>query len=236
MKTRRVSSAYHSNMLLLLQPGGSSILSTPDPLPSPPFLTHYLFESPWLLGVGLGATGLVASLFLSRNGRARLAGICGFIGLLAGALIFMLSSLVITERERLIETSNRFIRAAIDGQKDPVAAGLRSDVTLTLLGRSSRLGKDDLVRLVARDIVATYQAKDSRIGKTSAVIDSPTVARTQTPIHVVTKLDTGSTRTTWLLTWVRESAEVGGDMGGWRVRSIEAQEIGFMPQGSVPDP
>ncbi|MBL8991402.1 MAG: hypothetical protein JNJ48_07470 [Phycisphaerae bacterium] len=199
-------------------------------LPAPPMLERVLFEQPLPGAVALLAAGVVAFAVLNRAGRGRQGlGAAALSLFLAGAVV-VLATAVKTEREELQGLAVRVIERVMAADGAEVDRRLADSVTLRLLGRTSPMGKPEILRHVTGRTLERYGVREHTVRSVQAVIDGPGVARTQVRVRVQTDLTGAPVGSWWLLHWRRDAAQQ------WRIVGIEAQQIDFVPPGAVIEP
>ncbi|MCU0688305.1 MAG: hypothetical protein MUE97_00970 [Phycisphaerales bacterium] len=211
-----------------------TIFSDPPSLPSPPWLEHALYESPWVLAIGIAVAGVVAWWFLHQARRRKAGAAAGLIGLAAGGGVIALATSVTTDREAMVARSISLIDAVRTADSATLNTLLSDSVALDLLGTRSGRRKAEIVRAVSEGggVAARYGADQATIVPLGAVMDNPSTARVQMRVNVPHPRggaeQLGSNiRTTWLVIW-RKTAQ-----NTWQVSTIEAQEIGLLPQGAA---
>src|SRR5262245_3222985 len=98
-----------SHPLMLAQFGRPPAIK---PLPSPPFLEHYLLEDPIPLALILLGAAVVTLFVLNRKGKLRRGVAIGAALALAAAGVWALASIVSTNRERAADATDRLVGAA----------------------------------------------------------------------------------------------------------------------------
>ncbi len=183
------------------------------PLPQAPLLERYLFESP-LVPVAVLVIGAVV-FFVILNARARLrpAALAGG-GLLAlAAGVWVLASLVVTPRERLIERAGEVIDATASADTAALGPMLAERAEVRVGDRARYTGRAAILAGV-EDYLGGGILESHRIADAQAVIDTPLTARAQLRVR-----HTGSgvpTASWWLIQWRRASPG-----SPWIVESIE---------------
>lgn len=213
-------------MIALLAPASDE----PALLPAPPLLERVLLEEPLPGAIVLIAAGVVAAVMFRQAGRDRAAVALAALGVFLGAAVYVLATAVTTERERLHEQARRAVRLVLASDARGVEAELTDGVSLTLLGRLSRMGKRDIVARVKDNTLRTYGVKDCTVLRVQAVIDAPGSARTQMHLGARSELYGISVGSWWVLHWRRDTEE------RWRIAAIECQQIDGIPPGTPIDP
>lgn len=208
-----------------------TIFSDPPSLPSPPALEHWLYEQPWVSAVLLGLVGVVACVVLFKAEKRRWAWLVLLIGIGLATANVLVAQFVETPREKLSRFTVQLIESVKRGDAITVDTMLADAVVLDLLGSRSGRKKADIVREVANGAAKRYGADTATIGRVSATMDGSFSGRTQAKVAVDLArgegFDAGGLGTTWLLEWRADAA------GNWRVWTIDAQQIGLFPQGSL---
>jgi len=97
----------------------------------------YLYETPWWLPTGIALVGVV----LISNGRGRLLKRAGIVIVVLAAALAVAGHLLESDRERVVASSARLIRAAGAGQWDTVRSVLHPDVAV----RGMWNGRDEVL-------------------------------------------------------------------------------------------
>jgi hypothetical protein len=192
-------------------------------------LERYLLETPWpAMGVLVVLGFVVAYVMWHRKPKVAMASVVGGV-LLAGG-VYLLAHSVVTTREALQARTQTLINAILAGDEAAAEPLLRDDLTVTLLGSPTNLGKPAVLEQIKGDVAGRYGATNSRIASVRAAMDGNTSARTQADIRVESRITSGTLPTVWMFHW--QQSTIDGEQI-WRVRQLEAQQIGLMPQGSV---
>lgn len=201
----------------------------PPPLPSPPFLERYLFEFPWPAAVVLVAVAVIAGVTLTRAGRRSAGWGVMAIGAVAAAGVIGLAYWVVTDRERVSQSTRELINAVAAGDAAAVEALLTDDAVLIAPPLSAdRVRKPAIVTRVGRDFAPghVYHLREHGVTALQATMDGPTRARVQVKVRVVPEI-TGSPVPSW---W-RIDLTRGAD-GRWRISGIGMLSIGGFVPGS----
>ncbi len=198
----------------LAQPGGT-VWSEPPRLPSPPALSHYLFEAPLVPAMVAAGLSLAVAWSLLRAERPRQGLLAGLLGCLGALGLVVVGGVVETSRERVIERSLAIARAV--GQGDGMAAGawLAPNLYLKMGPTGSATGSDDreVVIRAARMFPERVRLEAFAAPSGHAVVDTPTTARTR--LRVRTGGGMGPSLSWWQLGWRLDPD------GEWRVYTIE---------------
>jgi hypothetical protein len=173
--------------------------------------------------------GLVVA-YLLRHTRPKGAVIAAFAGLLLAGGVYGLAAAVTTPREFLQARTEQLIRAIIAADAATAEPMLRDDLTITLLGSTTNFTKSSVLEQIKGDVAGRYGAKGSTIASIGAVMDGSGSARTQADLRVESRFASGRLPTVWMFHW-QQTTTAGQSV--WRLRQLEAQQIGLMPQGSV---
>lgn len=203
---------------------------TPVPkLPDPPFLTHYLLESPWGLIVLLLLAGFAAFFVLNARAKARqgLAALASAV-LLAG-IVWLASSLVTTERERLADRTRTLINATAGVQLSELRTMLAESAQVRLNGFLFRSSRQSILDDVDRVLAKQYPVKSIAISTPTAVVDGPNSARTQ--VHVSARVNNmtydAPVGSWWRIDWRRDISPTGEGTGEWTVVNLEMLQIDY---------
>ncbi len=198
--------------------GFLELIATMAPLPSPPVWRVWLLESPWLPAIGLAAVGVALFVALGRRQQARLGAAIGGAAVLAAAMVVATAFLVTTERERLIDGTKRFMRAAAAGDSAAVAPLLGEDVGLVIEGaRIPGFGKAATLRLV-ESVEERFAFRDFGVVEAQAAVVGRGMGRAQAHVRVQPR-DFYPSFSWWGLEWRKD----GG--GEWRIEAIECLMI-----------
>jgi hypothetical protein len=189
----------------------------PAPLPDGPFWERWLLEEPLWTAVALAVGGVVVFMILNRAGQARQGLIAAGAGLVLAAGVFVLASLVTTDREQLRNATGALVTAV--AKADAAAAGelLAPEVRLrppAVVGRAS-MGRDQILAFVGNEMRGTYRIENYRVLQTQAALGGPTAGVTQTYVRVSPEQTRAPTFSWWRLAWRK------GSDGRWLVTDIE---------------
>jgi hypothetical protein len=208
------------------------------PLPSPPFLQHYLFEEPWPAAGLLLVAALGAAWWLRRQNQPRRAALAALTGAALTAVVLALGALVTTEREVLAARTRDAVEAAARVDEPALRDLAFESVTASVPGVSLPAGRDDLIATARRYLTDHTPLKSHRVRAVSATLDGPNVARTQALVQIELaaggKFIDGPIGTRWELRWRRDPLPDGG-FGPWRVSSVHALQLGAF-SGPPPSP
>ena len=175
-----------------------------------------LFEDPfWLYGIlGIAFLVLLTSWWRNRD-RAhtlRLAVPAGLIGLL-----FLVSTLVVTDREK-IQRATRDVAAAVQaGDVDRVAVWLDRELQATYHGTA--LNRAQAVARL-RSVLGQVRVATVKIQKNEIAVKGPRAfQRLLTWIEVTGRAVQGRVPVRWRVHWVRTAS-------GWRIYEVEEPRIG----------
>lgn len=189
--------------------------SEPPRLPSPPAISHYLFEAPGLPALIIGGVGLAVGWSLVRSDRARMGLAAGVIAVLLAAGVVLAGVLVETPRERVITRSLDLARAI--GQGDGRGAGemLAPNLYLKMGPTGGSVAGDDrdVIMRAARMFPTRVRLEAFAVPGGHAVADSATSARTR--LRIRTGGDMGPSLSWWQLDWRKDPD------GEWRAYTIE---------------
>lgn len=197
---------------------------TIDRLPAAPLLERFLFEQPLLPVAVLVLLAVIAVIaFAGRNQRRRGMMVAGV--LVAGAgVIYLVSTLVTTEREELLQRTEVLIGATARVDSSVLADMLTADAAMRTSGGLSRWvpsieGRAEIIDGASRNLQGSYRVREWEILDRQAAIDGPNVGRSL--IRVGVEVD-GFSRTHY--SWWRLHWERGPD-GQWRCFEIEPRWI-----------
>lgn len=192
------------------------------PLPKPPALEHYLYESPWLLILLIVGLLVVVSFTLNRQGRARGAMVAAVVGVVASAGVYGVSAAVQTPREVVSAQTRELVDLVARADVAGVDPMIHPEGRLLWLGGRMEYSKAQLLERIESDLKRTYPLRSWRILKLQATQDGPSVARTQVQVRVETE-SAGLNFSWWRMDWQRVGAR-----GEWRLVGIEPLFISGM--------
>ena len=85
------------------------------PITDPPFIEHLLLEQPWPLAVVVIVIGVILFIVARRSGKRPLYYVALASAVLA-PLLFVLSSMVTTDREHLMDQTTQLVHATTPPQ------------------------------------------------------------------------------------------------------------------------
>jgi len=184
----------------------------PD-LPQPSFINHWVYESPLALSFACLAAALIVFGALRQTKYARRIGIPAIVlGLIAGASIFIIGNITITDTEHLKVRSRQLINAAASGDRSTLESLLGENVRVQT-AFASQTGKDRVITLAisrAAPLIESVAIREIRVG-----LFGKQIARTQVKIKV--SADLIPPMSWWTLEWTRPSPE----SNDWVVTHIE---------------
>lgn len=195
-----------------------------DGLPPAPLLERFLFEQPLLPVVVLGLLAVIAVIaFASRNQRQRGVLVAGVLALLAGG-VYLVSTLVTTEREELLERTEVLIGAAASVDSVVLRDILTENASLRTTGAIERVlasieGRTEIINRASQSLEGRYQVTEWEIVDRQATIDGPSVGRTLVRVGVDVDGFSRTHYSWWRLHWER------GPDGQWRCFEIEPRWI-----------
>lgn len=181
-------------------------------LPSPPFLGHLLFESPWPAIIVLVFAAVVVFITSNQKARAR-SGLLMAGGLVAIAIAIWFSAhFVMTTREDLRARTFALIGAVIRVDIPKANEYLDPEAVAYFPEEPSGIR---ILDWVTPNLSGQYRVHEWAVLDQQASIDGPTSARTQFRVRVTAEQSSlpyiGWVRFNW-----RKDAE-----GQWRVKSVE---------------
>lgn len=195
------------------------------PLPDPPFLRLILLESPTpLIGICLVAAVVTFMVLNNRaKGRAAVLAAMGLILLAAG--FYSLAAGITTDRERVIESTKRLIGHTARVELDELSPLLAPDVRLETSIRSNDIplgkGRTWLLDSVRSTLGGRYAVTDPAVLELQAVLDGPSVARSQVRVRVTPQGSGLPILSWWRLDWRKR------DDQSWEATVIEPLAIGW---------
>jgi hypothetical protein len=190
----------------IFEPSDLMTLEAPDPI------THALFESPTIPGIGAAVLGVVLLLALRSRGKARHGFVAFLGGLLVGGSLFVSASLVTTQRERLVESTSALVVAAAQGDGPDLESLLHPDVRVRARFASPS-GRDEIIALCQTR--AARLIEDIVVRETQAQVMGERTGRSLVKVRVHT--GTGQNISWWMIDWERPAPE----SDQWRATRIE---------------
>lgn len=182
------------------------ILQPPPNLPSlpePPALSHALFENPIPAVILSIALGLAAHAIASRLGRRRLGLLGTGAGVVLGAIVLLVSTLVVTKRERVQAKTRELVEAVAAADRPALDRLLADDARLSVTGLTRAWRKDGILAWIGANLApgGLYAVDHHRIGEIQAEIGpSGRVAHTRATV-AVTPTHNIPTRFVCRMTW-----------------------------------
>ncbi len=200
----------------------NDFIQAPDipPLPAAPLLERFLFEQPWLPMAILGVLAIIAIMaFAGRNQRRRGFVVAGVLAACAAG-VYVVSMLVTTERETLIERTKVAIGAVADVDVATLREVLLEDAYFRSEGDIVRVvpsidGRAEIIDQVERYLQNRYRVTSWDIHDRQATIDGPNTGRTLVRVGVDSDSFSRTHYSWWRLHWER------GPDGLWRCFELE---------------
>lgn len=184
----------------------------PD-LPGAGFFTHWLLEAPLAPAALLIALGLVVFIALRHTNHAKKIGIPALgLGVILGGGVYLLGSLVVTDREVLVQRATELVEATSSGDTGVLSSMLDPGVRVRSIFASVS-GRQSVINLMknrAPGVVANAQTR-----RVNAGLSGPQVATTQIKVRV--KGEMLPSLSWWSVNWTRPST----DSDDWVVTHIE---------------
>lgn len=213
------------DLLLGALPHVLAFQAAPPRLPTPGQVQHWLFERPMTGCAALLAFALVLLALFNRRDQLRRGVIAaGAVAALA-AVVFALGTFVTTDRERVLNASERFVLAAGAGDDATVDALLSDRMSVRVGGAATTWGREWVLDSVRR-LGESYRFDTFEYRSPQGVTDGPTSARTQFRV-VAAGEGLGQAITWWRISW-RKGAD-----GLWRIEELDLLLInGMRPDGA----
>lgn len=210
--------------------GGTAVPS----LPLPPPIERYLLESPWIVIGALVMAGIIALFIFNQRSKARLGLLALLIAFVLAAAVFVTSTLVTTERERLDARTRELITLTAKAELGALRPILSENVQVRLGGVPFRSGRDAILSDVDRLLAKQYPISSIDISEVQCTIDGPNVARSQ--VHVRAKSSAAMydapAGSWWLIDWRRDLDPSGQGTGEWRAGGINMLQLDFVSDPS----
>jgi hypothetical protein len=210
--------------MALLHPrqGPLGALADPDPLPPAPFFERFFLQDPLSTTVFFAIVAVIGWWWLNRTGKPLAAVVTAVACILAAAGVQLLARLVVTEREALVARCTNLVNDTIAARATEVAPILRPDAAANVSMASLKYNHDEIIQRIADGEAARRGASKATLKWVTSTLDGPNAARTQCRVQVQMPLYEAWLPTTWMIYWTRDNAQAP-----WKVRLIEAQQIGF---------
>lgn len=203
-------------------------------LREPPFIESLLFENPWPAIAAIGAVG-ATMLWLARARGNRSQAIVGAAALAIAVALFVVSSLVSTDREQCVAETEKLVAAITPLRMNEIRSLLDGRVLLTAQGEA-RESNDVFAGLEEVSSGDRYGLESNTIKKVAA--ESINESHVRVLFTALTVAQNGRVTTRWLLDWHRIKD------GPWRVTAIEwlpatdavlgiAPNIGYLPRNTA---
>ncbi len=191
---------------------------TPQSLTEPVGLSVWLLEQPLAASLAIALAGIVAATLLRRREQAKLAIPVGAALIVLAIGVYVLGTLIVTDREQIQSGSTAFVEAAVDGDLEALdelileAAGLAaSGSTVDDKGRE-RIKNLSQVQAQA-ELIESW-----RVSRLQATIDGANIGTTLFRVRA-TPRDGRLTISWWRLNWRRDAS------GVWRIGTIDCLAI-----------
>lgn len=202
-----------------------NVLQLPDappPLAQPLSLNVLLFEQPWIFMACALAASFLACLWFKRRGNAAtgLAILTGGIAL--AGLLFLVASVVITDRERVASGMRELLRTTARVDTDGLAKLLAPQAKLYYFKSPAGLDREGILAAVRSDLGQTYRVKDWGIQELQIAPGAENTMHTQMRVRVTPEAWNFPHVSWWAVDWQRQ-----GEV--WKVAQIRALVIQFAP-------
>lgn len=187
-----------------------------EPLPGPPLYERFLFEQPWPLIAVLLAVAVVGWWILAQRGRARASWVTPLVCLAAAAGVWLLATLVTTEREQLADRSRELVDALAEVDLNRVEGMLDSRVSLYLFDAPDGRNKQAILSAAEEYLGRRYTLVSHQVHDVRAQVRGQGLGRTQVRVEATAEGSRTPNMSWWQLDWVRSSPDEP-----WRVSAIE---------------
>ncbi|MFT5422881.1 MAG: hypothetical protein ACI89L_000650 [Phycisphaerales bacterium] len=148
-----------------------------------PVLEVWVFEQPVMPMVVLVVVGLAAMLTLRRSGKARAGLITMGACVLVAAGLWVSSSLVTTDRERVAQVSRAFIEAVASDDQSAAGELMRPTVSLRMSFGARAESREALLNQIGR-LHTEATVRGARVLESHVDVRSPTLARAYVRVKV----------------------------------------------------
>jgi hypothetical protein len=158
----------------------------PPPLPDPPFVIHYLFESPLPVILALIVAAIISLAALNSAGKPKQAKRTASILLLLAATVWGGSVIIKTQREQVLEVTDRLVADVATGSTKAVDAALAPGAAVY----SDQFPQGQPKAVILDKVEAffgprgQFPLQDHAILESQAYIASPTLAQVQIKVRV----------------------------------------------------
>jgi hypothetical protein len=195
----------------------------PQPLPEGPLWSRLLFESPLPLVALLATAGVATILILNQRGDLRRGLRLGGPILAAAAALWLLATLVMTDRERLKASAIELVRAVAAGDAAATDRALAPDAVLRSFVDASGLPRDRVIERVERDFRkgGSLEVKEYAILEIQATTQGDRDGFVQLKLRATPQITGGPTFSWWRLDLSRDAS------GAWRTTGVDLLESSF---------
>jgi hypothetical protein len=203
-------------------PAGSNVPA----LPSPPILERLFLEQPLAPAAFLVLAALAAALILNSRGKLSRGLLVGSLLLALGLGVYILGSIVTTERERMARATRELVDAVATVDIPAADRLLAPDVRLFSRFRAPGLsapnqGMDKTGILAAVPAaLGQYPLKEHAVQQVQAQSTGRGVGTTQVQVRVVPEATAFPHTSWWRISWRR-------DDDVWRATAIEPVDVPF---------
>lgn len=188
------------------------------PLPEPPALERYLFETPWPTAILIALGAVAVAYALNRSGKGRPAAWTALGGLLVAAGVVITGLVVTTDRERVADACRELVDATAAIAPERLDLILHPDVRATTRFGSAH-GSGPVVDFVRRRLPGAG-ISSARVLEVNAALTAGDLATTQVRVRV--ESDVAPPNSWWRVDWQRDaSADPEDPAHGWRATRIE---------------
>lgn len=216
--TGNLSENWDSSFTFLAQGGVSNFLNLPEPppLPEASLLERYLFEQPIPLTLLFVVAGGICWTVLNSRARLKQAWRALWCCLGLGALVVVVSFLVTTSREKVMEATASLVRAVSRADATATGSLLASDARLYFTEGGIGVERDVIIARVGKDFAqgGMYHLQDCSILERRAGVIGSGLAVCQVRVRSTPSVSGGP-----IFSWWRVDYEQGTD-GVWRVKGI----------------
>jgi uncharacterized protein YjhX (UPF0386 family) len=190
----------------------------PPLLPDAGPFQKWVLEQPLAPSLLLLAVGAALFYILRGQGKAREGRTFGLVLALLGVAIYVTGTLVETANEKLVARAREFVNAVATVNSTQVDGFLAPDASVAPFG----FDRDTIMRRLEADLGHAYRIKSHSIQSVRAVVDGPSLARTQVRVTAVvdSALYAAPVGSWWMITWRQDTPG-----GVWKVREIELQAL-----------
>jgi hypothetical protein len=191
---------------------------SPQSLTEPLGPMVWILEQPLVGALTLAAIGIGTLALLKRRDQQRLGLSIGAPLVVLAAAIFVVGSLVETDRERIEDASRAFVVAAVAGDLAELDRLILAEAALAISGRTAADDGRDRIEQLSKSQAQAGVIESWRVSRMQSTLDGQNVGTTQFRVRVTARVGDPAL-TWWKLHWRRDA------QGVWRIWSIDCLAV-----------